>query len=81
MRKELSETLNKVRAGADRMEQRRKDNWEAVNKAVYTLIVGHAAGLVACMTLLKDYNATSPGHLTSALKSLWAILGRPAQLI
>jgi hypothetical protein len=47
----------------DWLEGRRKDNWEAVNKALYTLIVGHAAGLVACMTLLKDYNATSPGHL------------------
>jgi hypothetical protein len=36
---------------------------EAINKALYTLIVGHAAGLVACMTFLKDYNAASPGPL------------------
>jgi hypothetical protein len=45
----------------DRLHQRHKDNWEAVNKALYTLIVGHAAGLVACMTLLKD-----PGPLKGA---------------
>jgi hypothetical protein len=43
--------------------ERRKDNWEAVNKALSSLMVGHAAGLVVCSTLLKDYNAASPGHL------------------
>jgi hypothetical protein len=58
MHKERSEAVNKARANADRredrIEQRLKDNWEAVNKAIYALIVGHAAGLVACMTLLKE---------------------------
>jgi hypothetical protein len=28
--------------------------WETVNKALNTLMVGHAAGLVTCFTLLKD---------------------------
>jgi hypothetical protein len=41
----------------DRSE-RRKDLWEAVNKALNTLMVGHAAGLVTCLTLIKDYNNT-----------------------
>jgi hypothetical protein len=45
------------------LHERQKDNWEAVNKALYALMVGHAAGLVACVTLLKDYNAASPGPL------------------
>jgi hypothetical protein len=35
--------------------QARKDLWEALNKALYTLMVGHAAGLVTCLTLIKDY--------------------------
>jgi hypothetical protein len=54
MRKELSEAVNRARAQADKRRQRDEDNWQAVNKALYTLIVGHAAGLVACMTLLKE---------------------------
>jgi hypothetical protein len=29
--------------------------WESVNKALNTLMVGHAAGLVTCLTLLKDH--------------------------
>jgi hypothetical protein len=42
---------------ADR-RQARKDLWEAVNKALNTLMVGHAAGLVTCLTLIKDSNNT-----------------------
>jgi hypothetical protein len=33
----------------------RKDAWDVNNKALNTLMVAHAAGLVACLTLLKDY--------------------------
>jgi hypothetical protein len=55
----------------DRLAQRRKDSWEAVNKALYSLMVGHAAGLVGCLTLLKDYNATSPGHLKGLGAFIW----------
>jgi hypothetical protein len=44
----------------DRLRQRREDNWNAVNKALYGLTVAHGAGLVACMTLLKDYAASGP---------------------
>jgi hypothetical protein len=40
----------------DRLRQRQMDLWEAVNKALNTLMVGHAAGLVTCLTLMKDYN-------------------------
>jgi hypothetical protein len=45
------------------MYERRKDLWEATNKALSALMVGQGAGLVTCLTLLKDYNAASPGHL------------------
>jgi hypothetical protein len=41
----------------DRREQRH-GLWEAVNKALNALMVGHAAGLVTCLTLIKDYNST-----------------------
>jgi hypothetical protein len=43
--------------------ERRKDLWEATNKALNALMVAHGAGLVTCLTLLKDYNAASTGHL------------------
>ena len=33
----------------------RKDAWDVTNKALNTLMIAHAAGLVACVTLLKDY--------------------------
>jgi hypothetical protein len=33
----------------------RKDAWDVLNKALNSLMVAHAAGLVACLTLLKDY--------------------------
>jgi hypothetical protein len=36
----------------------RGEQWEAVNKALTALIIAHAAGLVTCLTLLKDYTAT-----------------------
>jgi hypothetical protein len=63
-RQELADDLNCTKLEAfDRLRQTRTDNWEATNKALYALIVGHAAGLVACMTFLKDYNAASPGPL------------------
>jgi hypothetical protein len=63
-RQELADDLNCTKLEAfDRLRQTRNDSWEASNKALYTLIVGHAAGLVACMTFLKDYNAASPGSL------------------
>jgi hypothetical protein len=42
----------------DRVEafdRNRHHLWEAFNKALNTLILGHAAGLVTCLTLLKDY--------------------------
>jgi hypothetical protein len=67
MHQDRSEAVNKMeqrrKDNWEAVNQRRKDNWEAVNKALYALIVGHAAGLVACMTFLKDYNTASPGPL------------------
>jgi hypothetical protein len=39
--------------------QFRKDLWESLNKVLNTLMVGHAAGLVTCLTLLKDYKDNS----------------------
>ena len=40
--------------------QARKDVlWESLNKVLNTLMVGHAAGLVTCLTLLKDYKDNS----------------------
>jgi hypothetical protein len=39
---------------ADRRGERH-DLWEALNKALNTLMLGHAAGLVTCLTLMKDY--------------------------
>ena len=33
----------------------RKDAWDVLNKALNSLMVAHAAGLAACVTLLKDY--------------------------
>jgi hypothetical protein len=71
MHQDLSEAVNKERADADKREQRLKDNWEAVNKALYTLMVGHAAGLAGCLTLLRDYNATSPVHLEGLGTFIW----------
>ena len=35
----------------DRLRQVRKDLWEALNKALNTLMVGHAAGLVTAILL------------------------------
>jgi hypothetical protein len=43
---------------ADRREERH-DLWEALNKALNTLMLGHAAGLVTCLTLMKDYKEHS----------------------
>jgi hypothetical protein len=43
----------------EHQRQARKDIWEALNKALNTLMVGHAAGLVTCLTLLKDYKDNS----------------------
>jgi len=34
--------------------------WEAVNKGLTTLMVAHAAGMVTCLTLIKDYKDTGP---------------------
>ena len=63
-RREFADELNCTQLEAfDRLRQVRKDLWEALNKALNTLMVGHAAGLVTCLTLLKDYNAASPGPL------------------
>jgi hypothetical protein len=39
-------------------QERRQQRWEANNKAINTLMVGHAAGLVTCLTLIKDYHST-----------------------
>jgi len=33
----------------------RKETWDVANRAVNTLMVAQAAGLVTCLTLLKDY--------------------------
>src|SRR5215831_5338263 len=33
--------------------------WEAIVKAVNSLLIAHGAGLVTCLTLLKDYD-TNP---------------------
>src|SRR6266480_909287 len=75
MHQDLSEAVNKMeqrrKDNWEAVKQRRKDNWEAVNKALYALIVGHAAGLVACMTFLKDYNTASPGPLKGLGAFIW----------
>jgi hypothetical protein len=42
-------------AQAAREAARKQHIWEALNKALNTLMVGHAAGLVTCLTLIKDY--------------------------
>jgi hypothetical protein len=42
-------------AQAAREAARKHHIWEALNKALNTLMVGHAAGLVTCLTLMKDY--------------------------
>jgi hypothetical protein len=47
----------------------RKDAWYVSNKALNTLMVAHAAGLVACLTLLKDYKDNP------ALKGLGLFIG------
>jgi len=80
-REQLAAELSCTKLEAyDRVGQRRKDSWEAVNKALYSLMVGHAAGLVGCLTLLKDYNATSPrapqgaGGVHLAVRA-WIVLG------
>jgi K+-sensing histidine kinase KdpD len=39
-------------------QERRQQRWETNNKAINTLMVGHAAGLVTCLTLIKDYHST-----------------------
>jgi tellurite resistance protein TehA-like permease len=35
-----------------------KDLWEVRSRALNYLLVAHAAGLIACLTVLKDYNTT-----------------------
>ena len=48
-----------------------KDSWEVVNKGCNALVVAQAAGFVACLNLLKDYDPTDAG----ALRGLpWLIL-------
>jgi hypothetical protein len=44
-----------AQADWERIDRNRQYIWEALNKALNTLILGHAAGLVTCLTLLKDY--------------------------
>jgi hypothetical protein len=41
----------------------RTDAWEVFNKAINSLMVAHAAGLLACVTLLKDYKEDTPTQL------------------
>jgi hypothetical protein len=41
----------------------RTDAWEVSNKAINSLMVAHAAGLLACVTLLKDYKEDTPHQL------------------
>lgn len=36
----------------------RKEEWDLLHKGATTLMVANAAGLVTCLTLLKDYNST-----------------------
>src|SRR5260221_1781472 len=56
-RQEVADELDCTKLEAfDRLRQRHNDLWETVNKALNTLMVGHAAGLVTCLTLIKDYN-------------------------
>jgi hypothetical protein len=58
-RQEFADDLNCTKLEAfDRLRQRQMNLWEAVNKALNALMVGHAAGLVTCLTLIKDYNNT-----------------------
>jgi hypothetical protein len=58
--KDRSAVAAKELSLADR-RQDRKDLWEALNKALNTLMVGHAAGLVTCLTLIKDYKEKGVG--------------------
>src|SRR5438105_4710100 len=61
-REQLAAELSCTKLEAfDRLGQRRKDSWEAVNKALYGLMVGHAAGLVGCLTLLRTTTQRAPG--------------------
>jgi hypothetical protein len=41
----------------------RKDHWDILYKGSNTLMVAQAAGLVTCLTLLKDYTPTNPAQL------------------
>jgi hypothetical protein len=43
---------------ADDARAERKEEWDLLHKAATTLMVANAAGLVACLTLLKDYDST-----------------------
>jgi hypothetical protein len=36
------------------------DHWAAINKGATSLMVAHAAGLVTCLTLIKDYKDNPP---------------------
>jgi hypothetical protein len=58
-------TLTETRADDTKSKDRdaRKDAWDVLNKALNTLMIAHAAGLVTCLTLVKDYKAESPGQL------------------
>jgi hypothetical protein len=49
----------------------RKELWEIHNKSLTTLMVSHAAGLVTCLTLLKDYKVESPGALKGIGIFVW----------
>jgi hypothetical protein len=40
---------------ADNARAARKDRWDVLNKALNTVMIANAAGLVTCLTLLKDY--------------------------
>jgi integrase len=49
------------------------DHWAAINKGATSLMVAHAAGLMTCLTLIKDYKDNPPlrgvGAITATLRS------------
>jgi hypothetical protein len=53
--RERSAVAKPQELSVENQRQARKDVWEALNKALNTLMVGHAVGLVTCLTLIKDY--------------------------
>jgi hypothetical protein len=39
----------------DDAREKRRDRWDVMNTGLKTLLIAHAAGLVTCLSLVKDY--------------------------